>query len=141
MCHLPICQMLTCHTRPQGEVRDVDAYLERMGVTDASLRARVEGALPWTDPADLAGRGSTASGLPLGPVEPLNRAARDWAAIGRTMDIPDADASEPLFVVSDAAGGLAGQRATFAAMRRSVFALHFPAVSITLVSTRVHNTH
>lgn len=119
--------------RLQGEVRDVDAYLERMGVTDPNLRARVEGALPWNDPADLLSRGGTASGLPVGPLQPLNSAARDclWAAsVPLTDEAATADSLPPLFVVADAAGGLAGQKTVCAAMRRPVFALHFPTVSV-----------
>ena len=112
----------------QGEVRDVDAYLQRMGIADPGLRARVEGALPWTDPADLLGRGAGASRGPAGPVQPLNGAARDFAWDNGAIlpDQADVGSMAPLFVVADATGGLAGQEAAFAAMRRPVFALYLP---------------
>ena len=55
----------------------MDAYLERMGVHDAQLRARVEGGLPWAQPDDVAAVGAGAGGLggDASPWRPLNAAA------------------------------------------------------------------
>lgn len=112
----------------QGEVNDVDVYLERMGVADPSLRARVEGALPWTNPADIR---SSAQIMIRGPIEALNSTARDrlWSTNTPEVGREDDEDAVPLFVVVDAEGGLAALKLIFAAMRRPVFALHLPVVS------------
>ena len=61
----------------QGQLRSVDAYLERMGVRDPQLRARVEGGLPWAQPDDVAAVGAGAESLDgdTSPWRPLNAAA------------------------------------------------------------------
>ena len=105
----------------------MDVYLERMGVADPSLRARVEGALPWTNPADISTSGQS---MIRGNIEALNSTARNrlWSTDKPEVGHEDDEDLIPLFVVVDAEGGLGALKAVFAAMLRPVFALHLPVV-------------
>ena len=115
----------------QDEGVEVDVYLQRMGAPDTSSRAQVVAARPWATLTDMCNRQSDGEhGLLSGPIEALNRAARDhcWSFSDPGPRPRDAEVAAPLFVVADAVGGIVALKSVFAAMRRPVFALHLPEV-------------
>lgn len=106
-------------TSLQAELEDIDSYLEKMGVKDARLRARLETQLPYTDPSSIAGSGARA----LQAVSPLNAAARDG---GSASGSSSAAALPTLLVCCDAGGGLGGLEPLLAALDLPAFALCLP---------------
>lgn len=96
-----------------SEMKELDQYLEQMGVKDNSLRARLQGALPWTDVENLIQATSTSSILP--------QCIRLNSSI---IEIEDNLA--PLFVIHDANGGLGGLRSVFSQLNRLCFGLIMP---------------
>ena len=111
----------------QRELKSVDAYLERMGVRDPQLRARVEGGLPWAPPGSVAtlGTGATALGSDCGPWRPLNAAAEALhdAATEDGGSRDSRSALAPLFLITDGTGGEAGACCVLADMGRACFML------------------
>lgn len=103
----------------QAELADIDSYLEKMGVKDARLRARLETQLPYTDPSSIAGGGARA----LQAVSPLNAAAREG---GSAAGSPHAAALPTLLVCCDAGGGLGGLEPVLAALDLPAFAVCLP---------------
>lgn len=105
----------------------MDAYLERMGVGDPRLRARVEGGLPWVQ---LGTDGTLAAGATLldssaGPWLPLNVAAvamLDAAAEGHGA-WDSGSGPVPLFLLTDGTGGEADVCSVLADMGRACFML------------------
>ena len=122
----------------QSELRSVGAYLERMGVRDPQLRARVEGGLPWTQPgtAGVLEAGAMVSDIVTGPWRPLNPAAvalLDAAEDGQGAQDSGSDLA-PLFLLTDGTGGEAGACGVLTDMHRACFVLR-EAQARTSVST------
>ena len=105
----------------------MDAYLERMGVRDPQLRARVEGGLPWTQPGNdgTLSAGTTLLGNSAEPWMPLNAAAvalLDAAAERQAARESSSDLA-PLFLLTDGTGGEADACGVLADMGRACFVL------------------
>lgn len=110
----------------QRELRSVDAYLERMGVRDPLLRARVEDGLPWAQPGSGGMLNNRASVLKSdsSPWLPLNTAA---VALVDAADGEDnqntGSLRAPLFLFTDGTGGEVAVCGVLADMGRACFVL------------------
>ena len=109
-------------------MQDIDSYLAKMGVKDASLRRRLENAVPYADQAAL---GAPGDGSAPAPVAPLNAAAREAAAAAASGAAASgaggaAGDAPVLLVCCDASGGLGGLEQLLAAMDLPVFAVRLP---------------
>jgi len=123
------------YIRLQSELRSVDAYLERMGVSDPQLRARVEGGLPWVQPGEGGALEAGATGLDAvtGHWRPLNAAAMamlDAAADGQGARDGGSDLA-PVFLLTDGTGGEADACGVLADMGRACFMLREAQARVT----------
>ena len=98
-----------------GEMQELDRYLEEMGVEDTSLRAKLQGALPWTDLDSLVQATATSSSSTSLSCIRLNSSLAT-----------DQDAPQTVFVIHDATGSLAGLRGAFAHFRCICYGLLMP---------------